>query len=146
MVIRQAESADAPQVAELLGELGYPTNASETAERLARGTEAIFVAVDNQKTLAGLIAIWSQLPLVRARPVARITAMVVRSDSRRQGIGRSLVERATSWASSAGCEGIELTSGIGPEREDAHRFYEGLGFQRTSHRFWMPLNNQSAVR
>jgi aminoglycoside 6'-N-acetyltransferase I len=138
MVIREAVPGDAPQVAELLTELGYPVGASEAAERLARGAEAVFVAADGSRLL-GLLAIWGQLPIAHARPTARVTALVVRSGARQQGIGRMLVEQALDWARSAGCEGVELTSGIRPEREDAHRFYEGLGFRRTSYRFWLPF-------
>ena len=136
--IREAVPGDAPQVAELLTELGYPVGASEAAERLARGTETVFVAADGHRLL-GLMTIWSQLPIAHARPTARVTALVVRPEARRQGLGGSLVQHALEWARSAGCEGVELTSGIRPEREDAHRFYERLGFRRTSHRFWLPL-------
>jgi GNAT superfamily N-acetyltransferase len=49
------------------------------------------------------------------------------------------MKRAVEWARNAGCEGIELTSGMRPEREAAHRFYEDLGFQKTSYRFWRPI-------
>ena len=138
IVLREAVPEDAQQVAELLTELGYPADASEAAKRLERATEAVFVAAEGPGLL-GLVAIWRQLPISHSRPTARVTAMVVRSGARQRGIGRMLLERAVSWARRAGCEGVELTSGIRPERHDAHRFYESLGFQKTSYRFWLPL-------
>jgi GNAT superfamily N-acetyltransferase len=138
ILIRDALPADAPGVAELLTELGYPLDTAGAAERLARGIEAVFVAAEGTRIL-GLLAVWSQLPIARARPVARVTAMVVRSQARRRGVGKLLMERALEWAQAAGCEGVELTSGIHADREDAHRFYESLGFQKTSYRFWLPL-------
>jgi GNAT superfamily N-acetyltransferase len=125
-------------VAELLAELGYPISGTEAAKRLQRGAETVFVAASGPRLL-GLIAVSSQLAIARAGPVARVTAMVVREDARHRGHGRLLMERAVEWAAVAGCEGIELTSGLRPEREGAHVFYERFGFTRTSFRFWLPL-------
>jgi aminoglycoside 6'-N-acetyltransferase I len=136
--IREAQPSDARDVGELLTQLGYPVDAFEAAERLARGNETVFVA-DTERQLEGLLSAWRQLPLWRARPEARITAMVVRSETRRQGIGTALMERAVKWAHDAGCEGIELTSGMRVEREPAHRFYEAFGFRRRSYGFWLPV-------
>jgi GNAT superfamily N-acetyltransferase len=144
VAIHAADFVDAPQVAELLTELGYPTSATEAAERLARRADSILVADDGTRLL-GLLAIWSQLPIARAKPVARITAMVVRSETRGQGVGKRLMEHAVKWARDAGCEGIELTSGLRTEREQAHEFYESLGFQKTSYRFWLSLNASHSV-
>jgi GNAT superfamily N-acetyltransferase len=141
-VIHEADSADAPQVSELLTELGYPTSVAEAAERLARGAESVLVADDGRRLL-GLLSIWSQLPIARAKPVARITALVVRSETRGQGIGKMLMEHAVTWARDAGCDGIELTSGMRSEREQAHQFYAALGFQKTSYRFWLSLSDSS---
>lgn len=142
-VIREARLDDAREVGGLLTDLGYPVTAPEAAERLARGSETVFVAVI-QGRLVGLLSIWSQLPIARARPVARITAMVVRSETRGRGIGATLMERAVQWARDAGCEGIELTSGMRAEREAAHRFYEARGFHRTSYRFWLSIAGTGA--
>jgi hypothetical protein len=46
VVIRETEPTDASDVAELLGVLGYPVDASEAAARLARRNETVFVAED----------------------------------------------------------------------------------------------------
>src|SRR5262245_43591373 len=138
VLVREAQPSDAREVGELLAQLGYPVDRLEAAERLARGNETVFVA-DSGRRLVGLLSVWSQLPIARARPVARVTAMVVRSETRRRGIGTALMERAVQWTRDAGCEGIELTSGMRAERETAHRFYEALGFRRTAYRFWLPL-------
>jgi len=137
-IIREAQLGDAQEVGELLEELGYPVTTPEAAERLARRNETVFVAVIRGR-LVGLLSIWSQLPIAQARPVARITAMVVRAEARARGVGAALMERAVQWARDAGCDGIELTSGMRSEREPAHRFYEARGFHRTSYRFWLPL-------
>jgi GNAT superfamily N-acetyltransferase len=57
--------------------------------------------------------------------------MVVLGSVRRRGVGRRLMESAAGAAREAGCEGIELTTPITPDRADAHRFYEDLGYVRT---------------
>jgi GNAT superfamily N-acetyltransferase len=136
MPVRAASVADAAQVAELFAELGYPMDEGEAARRLARGPESAFVAGDGGRLL-GLMTICRQQLIVHARPTARVTALVVRSEARRRGVGAALMARAVEWAREAGCEGVELTSGKRPERAAAHRFYEGLGFERNSYRFWL---------
>ena len=138
VTIREASVRDAAQIGELLAELGYPVDAQEASERLARNNEVVFVAEDNGRVV-GFLSIWSQLPIARSRPVARVTAMVVRSTSRGRGFGKALMNRAVEWARAEGCEGIELTSGIRDERADAHKFYERHGFLKTSYRFWLPI-------
>jgi GNAT superfamily N-acetyltransferase len=145
ILIREAQPSDAREIGELLAQLGYPVNAPEAAQRLARANEAVFVA-DTERRLVGLLSVWSQLPIARAQPVARVTAMVVRSEMRGRGIGTALMERAVQWARDAGCEGIELTSGMRAEREPAHRFYEALGFHRTAYRFWLPVTDDQIER
>ncbi|MGA8016548.1 MAG: GNAT family N-acetyltransferase [Candidatus Dormiibacterota bacterium] len=140
LVLREARADDAPQIAELFAELGYPLTAAEALERLGRGIETVFVAADSAR-LQGLLVICCHLPFGRTRSIARINAMVVRSQARRRGIGAQLRRKAQEWARSSGCEGIELTSGIRPERDAAHRFYVGAGFQRVAYRFWMSLED-----
>jgi GNAT superfamily N-acetyltransferase len=71
--------------------------------------------------------------LHRAGPVGRVTALVVEASSRGCGIGRALMEAAERWTAEQGCVLIEVTSN--QRRVDAHRFYEKLGYERTSFRF-----------
>jgi len=137
-ILRPAVADDAAVVADLLGQLGYPMSAGEALCRLNRpGGRLILSEADGQAL--GLLELTVQLQITHARPVARVTAMIVRDSARRQGIGRRLMERAAELARAEGCEGIELTSGLQPERQDAHRFYEALGYERASYKFWRPL-------
>src|SRR2546430_6729994 len=57
VLIREAVHEDAPQIAELLSELGYPLSASEAGVRLARGSETAFVAAEGPSQ-AGRLASW----------------------------------------------------------------------------------------
>lgn len=139
VTVRDATTADAAAVAELLGELGYPAPPGEAAKRLRRPGERVLLA-DSEQLVVGLVALTIGPMLEHARPVARVTALVVRESSRRLGVGRRLMARAEELARDGGCAGIELTSAMRPEREAAHRFYEALGYERTSYRFWRPLD------
>lgn len=63
-----------------------------------------------------------------ARPFGVVENVVTHTDYRRQGIGTRLMRRALQTAWDAGCYKVMLLSGAW--REDAHRFYEELGFTR----------------
>jgi GNAT superfamily N-acetyltransferase len=136
--VREATPVDASATAELLGQLGYAMSTAEAGERLGRRDNRVLLA-ESEGRAVGLLAYTVHRPIEHARPVARVTAMIVRDLARRRGVGRHLMERAATLAEAEGCEGIELTSAIRPERADAHRFYEALGYERTSYRFWRSL-------
>lgn len=63
-----------------------------------------------------------------ARPYALIENVVTGGNYRRRGFGRMVMERAIGIAKSAGCYKIMLLSNA--DRDDAHAFYEGLGFTK----------------
>jgi GNAT superfamily N-acetyltransferase len=58
-----------------------------------------------------------------------------RPDARRRGHGRALMEWCMDEAARLGCDELHLDSGVGPEREDAHRLYFNLGLRITSYHF-----------
>jgi GNAT superfamily N-acetyltransferase len=138
IIVRHATVVDAASVADLLGQLGYPMPLNEAQSRLRRATDHLILAESAGEAL-GLHELTFQHQITHGRPLARVTAMVVHDSARRHGVGRHLMEKAVELARARGCEGIELTSAIRPEREASHRFYEALGYQRSSYRFWRPL-------
>jgi GNAT superfamily N-acetyltransferase len=138
MQIRQATTADAPLIARLLAELGYPATAAAVRERLARLGEGDRVLVCEE----GFIAV-HRVPLVaEGGCCARITALVVAQGHREAGVGRALVAEAEALAREWGCGLLEVSSGRRPERLAAHSFYPALGFDdsgRESIRYWKRL-------
>jgi len=56
--------------------------------------------------------------------------LVVDERVRGGGIGAALVHAAERALTDASCGIVEVTSHV--RREDAHRFYERLGYERTS--------------
>lgn len=134
--LRDATAADVDSLAPLLEQLGYPTEVDTLRQRFARVSasgERVIVA-EAGADIVGLMTVHPCLHLLhRPRPVARITTLVVRDSARGTGVGRALVGEAERIGRAEGCEMIEVTSNM--RRDDAHAFYERLGYDRTSYRF-----------
>jgi GNAT superfamily N-acetyltransferase len=60
-------------------------------------------------------------------------------DARGRGYGRALLEWCKEEGRRQGCAEFHLDSGVGPEREDAHRLYFNTGLRITSYHFAAPL-------
>jgi GNAT superfamily N-acetyltransferase len=134
--LRGALPADAADIALLLGQLGYPAAPREVVERLeraAREAGTVLVATGADGAVVGLIAVTWTAMLHHARPVGRITTLVVDDRERRRGIGRLLIKAGAQAARAAGCDEIELTTGT--HRTEAHHFYAALGFAPGALRF-----------
>lgn len=136
VAIREARPEDSEVVAKLLGELGYPTDAHRFERRLERierdPNSRLFVAIVDGR-VAGLAG-YHQLPLVEHdEPGCQLTALVVGEAYRRTGVGSALVRRVEEEARSRG--GAHLVLNTARHREDAHAFYERLGFEPTGLRF-----------
>jgi len=134
LLIRRATLDDAPSVASLLGELGYPSTEAEARERLcaAAGSTEVLVA-EAETRVVGLIAVQSAPYFPDGSTVMRITALVIAETERRRGIGRELIEAATRLAAQQNCSAVELTTA--ERRAEAHSFYESLGFAHVSRRY-----------
>jgi len=127
--IRRARPADAPAIASLLGELGYPTATEAAAARLERLRSHPDVGVlvyELADQVVGLAAFQLLFLLERARPQCRLTALVVDADRRRLGIAGALLDAVEGSARRAGCFRLEVTTQ--PRRDDALAFYIARGF------------------
>jgi GNAT superfamily N-acetyltransferase len=137
VLLRPPEIRDAERLARLLAALGHPAEPAEVAHRLAELAErdpAGFRAVaEADGEPVGFVAAHLTPMLHRARPVGRVTTLVVDEEARGSGVGSFLLAAAESWCRERGATRIELTSG--DERPDAHRFYQGRGWRREGARF-----------
>ena len=137
--IRRLVVSDARAVADLLGELGYPTDEQGVRDRIAlsngHSTFAFVTEVDGRITgcVTGYVAPY----FPRGILLCRVTALVVTSAQRAQGIGKALMAAATQHAISSGCKALEVTTS--EARAPAHGFYQGLGFVHTSRRYLREL-------
>jgi len=134
--IKKAEVHHAPQMAELLGQLGHPSEPEAIGEKISAlstsKADYIWIA-QSRARVVGLLA-FHLSPLLHAPGnLGRITALVVDEEFRGKGIGRLLVETAERWAWDRECSRIEVTSG--DWRSRAHHFYQDLGYAMESKRF-----------
>jgi GNAT superfamily N-acetyltransferase len=127
--IREARPRDYARIAELAGQLGYPSSADEIAKRLDgmqhSNEHAVFVAQVGSD-LAGWLAVFVYR-VVEADPRAEISGLVVDERYRSQRIGMHLLARAEDWARKNGCRAIGLRSNV--IRDRAHAFYERHGYK-----------------
>ncbi len=143
LTIRLAESSDAHPIASLMGELGYATRAAEMEMRLELILKdpryKTFVAVRGGK-ICGMIGTFCYHSYEHNNVGGRILALVVTENMRDQGIGRALVNAAENDFSERNITRVAVNTRF--TREDAHKFYESIGYTRNGFRF---VKNLSAV-
>jgi GNAT superfamily N-acetyltransferase len=118
--VRDARPQDAGSLSTLSADLGYAVPTEVMRERIAHLTldHAVFVA-EADKVIG-----WIDVGLVfhlQSGTRAEIGGLVVSSESRSQGVGRLLLQRAEQWAREKGMTRLLLRSNV--KRNDAHRFY-----------------------
>jgi GNAT superfamily N-acetyltransferase len=134
--IRAAVEADAPALAALMTELGYPATPEQLRRRMARiagnhDYATLVAEVDGE--VVGMMGMQRGWAYEHDRPLVRILALVVSERMRGRGVGARLVAAAEAWADERGAYAVHLTTSL--HRDDAHRFYERLGFERTGWRY-----------
>ena len=134
--IRDAELSDAAELAALACELGYETTSAEMESRLVSILKDLryktLVALNDEK-ICGMIGAFSASSYLHNDINGRIIALVVSRESRRRGIGAQLIAAAEKDFAQRGITRVTLTTRF--EREEAHQFYEKLGYSRTGFRF-----------
>lgn len=141
IVIRRAEASDSAMLAALAGELGYASQASQIADRLAKLSQmpssehAIWVAqevgqgavADTQGQLHG----WAHVRAMHQLNLpsyAELVALVVGHNSKRQGIGQQLIAQVENWTQAQQLAELRLYSSMQRQAE-AHQFYLRLGYR-----------------
>jgi len=143
ITLRDAKETDAPSVADLLTELGYPTDTDGAAGRLrsAFADPNVYVLVSEADgRVVGFLSAQVAAYFPTGSNLLRVTALAVSAAARRRGLGSGLLARAAEIAAARDCSGIEITTS--ESRHDAHAFYERLGFSRSSLRFFRSVGHQ----
>lgn len=101
LAVREARLNDAARLAELSGQLGYPSTHDQVESRLreiqAAAEHAVFVAELATGEVAGALGVFV-MRTMEADPRAEIGGLVVDERYRSQGLGQRLMERAEEWA------------------------------------------------
>jgi ribosomal protein S18 acetylase RimI-like enzyme len=140
IAVREATIADIDRIAQLVGDLGYPTSSRQMHIRMA----AIFGDEDYRTLVAcegdrivGLIGTRVGPMYESDEPYGQIMALAVSADRQRLGIGRALMRAAELILTQRGARVLIVTSGN--HRTDAHRFYETNGYTLTGRRYTKSL-------
>ena len=147
MSIRTATEADLPRLIELMAQLRPdepeaedPSRVEDYARVFARMTaqgQQVLVAEDNGRIAGALVLAIVENITRKGTPYAIIENVVVDEGARGRRHGEALIEQAIAEARRAGCYKVSLTSN--KRRDDAHRFYERLGFVQTHEAFRIDL-------
>ncbi|HSA60998.1 MAG TPA: GNAT family N-acetyltransferase [Nitrospiraceae bacterium] len=138
--IQRAQPADAPVIAELVGELLQEIMAAIGANVFAfdrAGTESrantwleeqiytvLLAYEEGSGSVAGFLAMYESRALYAGGPFGTIPELYVRPAFRSQGAGTSLVKEAKRYAESRGWTRLEVTTPPLPQFERTLAFYE----------------------
>jgi GNAT superfamily N-acetyltransferase len=134
--IRNASEDDLPAILRILAESGIDGGESftleEAREHFARirqrpGFRLLVASVDGEIVGTCTLLIMEKLGK-RGTPAGVVEDVAVLPSRQGQKIGRAMMEHARQECRNAGCYKLALSSNL--RREDAHRFYESLGFER----------------
>lgn len=122
-------------VTDLCAELGYPAVEAQVTRRfhalLSRVDNGLFVATHGSDVFG-----WAHVygvRLLETEGYAEIGGIVVRTQSRKHGIGKALLRRCEAWAAEHCYDQVRLRSGL--HRDEAHQFYETVGYERSKASF-----------
>jgi ribosomal protein S18 acetylase RimI-like enzyme len=136
--VREATAEDAEAIHSLAGELAAtvgdsPPPFEDVRERFLELLEEprARVLVAESGGVVGVASLWIKPDLAHGDTVVEVPTLVVAEDSRREGVGKLLMEEVRGLAAENGANLIELvatTSNVA-----AREFYRALGFVETDH-------------
>lgn len=148
LVIRRGTDADLTRVVELLALGAVPgTREEQRAEpeqyhdalrEIDRSGSALLVAeLDGEVVGTCQLIVFRHIQAGGGR-CAEIESVHVHPELRGHGVGTTLMRHAVERARALGCYRVQLTSNT--VRDDAHRFYESVGFSPTHIGFKLSLD------
>ena len=123
-------------MAELLGELGYPSTpaqAAERIERIAADAATWLVVAELEGEITGFGVLHVQNLVERDEPGVEVAGLVIGEHFRRRGMGEVLMQALEDEARARGGKTMVLSTAH--RRADAHAFYEALGYEYTGRRY-----------
>ncbi|MBB5852155.1 GNAT family N-acetyltransferase [Amycolatopsis umgeniensis] len=137
MIIRQARREDVAAIVGMLADdqIGSTRDSTddltpylEAFEEIDADPSHLLIVADDAGEAVGTLQL-SIIPGLARKGALRgqIEAVRVRASHRGSGLGGDLMKWAIDESRRRGCALVQLTSDV--KREDAHRFYERLGFE-----------------
>src|SRR5512132_1320443 len=97
-------------------------------DRIERDESVIYVAYADGGEAAGFTQLYPSFSSVSLKPLWILNDLFVRSDIRRGGVGRALLERARQHAVETGAKGLVLNTAV--TNTAAQTLYESCGWTR----------------
>jgi ribosomal protein S18 acetylase RimI-like enzyme len=135
-LIRAMRGDDAPTVASLATQLGYPSSAAQLAKRIAQvlgRDDAAAMIAEDAESVVGWIHVELRRTLV-ADQGAQVLGLIVDERCRGRGIGAALMVEAERWARERGASTLRV--GSRTSRKEAHRFYQREGYRLAKTSNW----------
>lgn len=136
--IREMTPEDAPAACSLFGQLTgqlmTPDQMLNRLDMVERSPIDWLYVAEVDGVVRGILGFRLRECLERVERYGEVSVIVTDIEARRQGIGRTLMAFAEERAREHGCMGAWLVSGFG-RKDEAHRFYEQLGYTATGYRF-----------
>jgi ribosomal protein S18 acetylase RimI-like enzyme len=137
ITIRNAESSDVAQLAELLEELfaieadfvfDRDKQVSGLKQLLDSGKDRVFVA-ESDKRIVGMCSLQTLISTAEGGPVGLLEDLIVTAEFRRQGIGEKLLAAAVDQAERQGLKRLQLLAD--KNNLPALKFYEKQDWRQT---------------
>ena len=138
--VREATAEDAKSIHALVGELAGVVGDSSPAleavrarlsELLEEPRARVLVAEGEAGAVVGVASLWIKPDLAHGDTVVEVPTLVVAQGSRREGVGKLLMEEIQKLAAENDANLIELVATS--ENAPARNFYKSLGFVETDH-------------
>ena len=97
-------------------------------ERTERNESVIFIAYSSAREPVGFTQLYPSFSSVSLQRLWILNDLFVRSDVRRGGVGRALLERARQHAVETGTKGLVLSTAV--TNKPAQTLYESAGWRR----------------
>lgn len=139
--IRLAELADVPRLLELYALLGVDGDPEITLaqsqdiflEMTRDARHKVYVAQRDGRIVGSFSLVFVAGLPHGGRESCLVEDVVVERAEQRGGIGRRMMQFAMAQSAQRGCYKLSLSSHL--KRDQAHRFYEGLGFDKHGYSF-----------
>ncbi|NOU95950.1 GNAT family N-acetyltransferase [Paenibacillus sp. LMG 31456] len=136
--IRKAVAEDTPMLCKLMFQLSEEAISYDDMQDRLRMTEqslsdTIYI-YEQEGCVLGTLVFRVRENIREVSRYGEICIIVVDAAAKRSGIGRALMLFAEQMAIDLGCKGTYLISGFG-RKEEAHLFYQELGYEITGYRF-----------
>ena len=145
VVIRKAKEEDLPSILALLSEVDEPNQDSISLQK----ARAIFSQIRSypnyhiyiamiEEDVVGTFALLIMDNLVpNGAPSGIVEDVAVKTAWQGRGIGKRMMQYAMKICKEAGCYKLSLSSNV--KRENAHKFYESLGFIKYGYSFTVDI-------